>query len=144
MLTAIAGADASDPNTANSTVASGNIPAAGYAAGLSTTALQGKKFAIYVPGTSGATSGFFKNTALSADVQSLYTQAQGVLSAQGATVVTTNVFANSPFQSLGGYSVWGGVNLPYETYAWMQTMDPSVSPTSPAAFKTVTGGLDLM
>jgi hypothetical protein len=45
---------------------------------------------------------------------------------------------------MGGYSSWGGVNLPYETYAWMQTMDPSKSPTSPAAFKTATGGLDLM
>jgi Asp-tRNA(Asn)/Glu-tRNA(Gln) amidotransferase A subunit family amidase len=77
-------------------------------------------------------------------VQALYAQAQSVLTAQGATVVTTNVFADSNFQSLGGYSVWGGVNLPYETYAWMQTMDPAKSPTSPAAFKTATGGLDLM
>jgi Asp-tRNA(Asn)/Glu-tRNA(Gln) amidotransferase A subunit family amidase len=67
-----------------------------------------------------------------------------VLTAQGATVVTTNVFENSPFQSMGGYSSWGGVTLPYETYAWMQTMDPTKSPTTPAEFKAVTGGLDLM
>ena len=138
MLTAVAGYHASDVNTVNSTVVSGNIPAAGYAAGLSTASLQGKRFGIYQPGSTGA----FKNTALSAPVQALYAQAQAVLSAEGATLVS-DVFAGSPFQTMGGYSAWGGVNLPNELYQWMQTMDPDKSPTTPAAFKALTG-LDLL
>jgi Asp-tRNA(Asn)/Glu-tRNA(Gln) amidotransferase A subunit family amidase len=142
MLTAMAGYDASDPNTINSTVASGNIPAAGYGAGLSTTALQGKRFGIYQPGPTGSTSGYFKNTNLSLEVQGLYTAAQQVLTAQGATLVS-DVFAGSNFQSLGGYSNWGGTNLPHELYAWMQTLDSTKSPTTPAEFKDETG-IDLL
>lgn len=138
MLTAIAGYHASDANTALSTVASGHIPAGGYAAGLSTTALQGKRFGIYQPGATNA----FKNTALSADVQAFYSAAQGVLSAQGATLVS-DVFAGSSFQTLGGYSVWGGTNLPFELSEWMKTLDPSKSPTTVAAYKAATG-IDLM
>ncbi len=143
MLTAIAGVDPSDPNTANSTIASGHIPAAGYAAGLSTTSLQGKRFGIYQPGPAGSTSGYFKNTALSADVQTLYTAAENVLVAQGATLVS-NVFSGSSFESMGGYSIWGGTNLPHELYSWMQTLDPAKSPTTPDQFKTATNGIDLL
>jgi Asp-tRNA(Asn)/Glu-tRNA(Gln) amidotransferase A subunit family amidase len=139
MLTAIAGAHPSDPNTAPSTTASGNVPAAGDAASLTTTALQGQRYGIDQPGASGA----FKNTSLSADVQTLYTAARDVLTAQGATVVS-NVFAGSPFQTMGGYSVWGGTNLPHEMFEYMKTLDPTKSPTTPDAFKTATGGIDLM
>jgi amidase len=143
MLTAIAGFDPSDPNTANSTVASGHIPAAGYAAGLSTTSLQGKRFGIYVPGPTGSTSGYFKNSALSAEVSTLYSAAEQVLVAQGATLVS-NPFTGSNFESMGGYSIWGGTNLPHEIYSWMQTLDSSKSPTTPADYKTATGGIDLL
>ena len=143
MLTAIAGFDPSDPNTANSTVASGHIPAGGYAAGLSTTSLQGKRFGIYVAGPTGSTAGYFKNTALSPEVQTLYSAAQQVLVDQGATLVS-NPFGGSSFESMGGYSIWGGTNLPHELYSWMQTLDATKSPTTPDAFKTATGGMDLL
>jgi hypothetical protein len=49
-----------------------------------------------------------------------------------------------PFQTMGGYSVWGSTNLPNELYTWMQTLDPSLSPTTPDANKTATGGIDLL
>lgn len=139
MLTAIAGAHPTDPNSAPATIASGAIPAAGYAAGLSTTALQGKRFGLYQNGTANS----FKNTTLSADVQGFYSAAQSVLTAQGATLVT-DIFAGSPFQTMGGYSVWGGTNLPFEMAEWMKTLDPSKSPTTPADYKTASGGIDLM
>ena len=45
---------------------------------------------------------------------------------------------------MGGYSIWGGTNLPQEIYSWMQTLDSSKSPTTPADYKTATGGIDLL
>jgi hypothetical protein len=76
-------------------------------------------------------------------VSALYDSAKQIVQAQGATLVS-NVFAGSNFQNMGGYSIWGGTNLPHEMYQWMQTLDPSKSPTTPAAFKTATNGIDLM
>jgi len=143
MLSVIAGYDPSDPNTAQSTVASGHIPAAGYAAGLSTTALQGKRFGLYSSAPAGPT-GAFKNTTLSTEAQSLYTAAQQVLVSQGATVVP-DVFTGTNFSTLAAtFSNWGSVNLPYEVNQYMKdTMDPAKSPTSVAAFKAATHGIDL-
>jgi Asp-tRNA(Asn)/Glu-tRNA(Gln) amidotransferase A subunit family amidase len=143
MLSVIAGYDPSDPNTISSTVASGHIPAAGYAASLSTTALQGKRFGLYSSAPTGPT-GAFKNTTLSADAQALYTSAQHVLTAQGATLVP-DVFTGTNFSTLAGtFSQWGSTNLPYEINQWMKdTLDPTKSPTSVAAFKAATHGIDL-
>ncbi len=143
MLSVIAGYDPSDPNTISSTVASGHIPAAGYAAGLSTTALQGKRFGLYSSAPTGPT-GAFKSTTLSADAQALYTTAQGVLTAQGATLVP-DVFTGTNFSTLSAtFSQWGSTNLPYEINQWMKdTLDPTKSPTSVAAFKAATHGIDL-
>jgi Asp-tRNA(Asn)/Glu-tRNA(Gln) amidotransferase A subunit family amidase len=143
MLSVIAGYDPSDPNTAQSTVASGHIPAAGYAAGLSTTSLQGKRFGLYSSAPTGPT-GAFKNTTLSADAAALYTSAQNVLRAQGATLVP-DVFTGTNFSTLAAtFSQWGSTNLPYEINQWMKdTLDPAKSPTSVAAFKAATHGIDL-
>src|SRR5258706_4899448 len=143
MLSVIAGYDPSDPNTISSTVASGHIPAAGYAAGLSTTALQGKRFGLYSSAPTGPT-GAFKNTTLSTEAASLYTSAQNALKAQGATLVP-DVFTGTNFSTLAAtFSQWGSTNLPYEINQWMKdTIDPAKSPTSVAAFKTATNGIDL-
>ncbi len=144
-LTVIAGADASDPNTANSTVASGHLPAAGYSSALSSTSLAGKRFGLF--------STDFKNVTLSADVQALYATDITKLTSLGATVVT-NVFADSAlsakFNTLttalvngSSFSSYSGSNEPYDLQQWFKTMDPAKSPTSIQAFKTQTGR-DLM
>jgi amidase len=138
-LTVIAGADASDPNTANSTVSSGRIPAAGYAAGLSTTSLAGKRFGLF--------STDFKNVTLSTDVNNLYTAATNKLTSLGATVVP-DVFADpnlaKKFNTLAAtFSQYSGTNEPYDIQQWFKTMDATKSPTSIAQFKTLTGR-DLM
>jgi Asp-tRNA(Asn)/Glu-tRNA(Gln) amidotransferase A subunit family amidase len=139
MLGVIAGADASDANTAGSTVASGHLPAAGYLAGLSTTSLQGKRFGLF--------STAFKNVTLSSDVNTLYTATVNKLTSLGATVVTdpfSDPALSTPFNQLAAtFSQYSGSNEPYDLQQWMKTMDPSKSPTSVQAFKTRTG-IDLM
>jgi len=142
MLDAIAGSDISDPNTAP---ANSNIPVGGYTAGLNTTALQGKKF--------GLLSGSFKNVsnapiALSGDVSTLYNQAQSVLTSQGATVSTTDIwnmsYNSKQWNTIGAaFSQYSGTNLPFEINEWMKTMDSTKSPTSVADYKTASG-IDLM
>lgn len=140
MLDAIAGAHPSDPNTHGSSVAAGTIPAAGYAAGLSTEALVGKRFGLFSPA--------FKNSGgaplqLSPDVQSRYTTAVSMLTAQGATPVS-DVFSDpnlsAAFNSIGAtFSGYGGVNLPYEMNEFFKTLDPSRSPTSIAEYVAESG-----
>jgi amidase len=139
MLSVIAGADSSDPNTAGSTVASGHIPAGGYLAGLSTTSLVGKRFGLFTSA--------FKNVSLSTDVNNLYQAAVTKLTSLGATVITdpfSDPALAKPFNTLAAtFSQYSGSNEPYDIQQWFKTMDPSKSPTSLQAFKTRTG-LDLM
>lgn len=140
MLDAIAGQHPSDPNTHGSSVAAGTIPVGGYTAGLSTTALEGKRFGLFSPA--------FKNSQgnplqLSADIQARYSTAVGVLTGQGATVVS-DVFSDpnlsSPFNSIGAtFSGYGGVNLPHEINEFFKTLDPSRSPTSVAQYIAQSG-----
>jgi Asp-tRNA(Asn)/Glu-tRNA(Gln) amidotransferase A subunit family amidase len=139
MLGVIAGSDASDPNTAGSTVASGHLPAGGYLNGLSTTSLQGKRFGLFSPA--------FKNVTLSSEVTSLYTATVSKLTSLGATVITdpfSDPALSTPFNTLAAtFSQYSGSNEPYDLQQWMKTMDPSKSPTSIQGFKTKTG-IDLM
>ncbi|MDB5323153.1 MAG: hypothetical protein JWN40_4784 [Phycisphaerales bacterium] len=139
MLSVIAGADPSDPNTAGSTVASGHIPASGYLAGLSTTSLVGKRFGLFTSA--------FKNVSLSTDANNLYQAAVTKLTSLGATVITdpfSDPALAKPFNTLAAtFSQYSGSNEPYDIQQWFKTMDPSKSPTSLQAFKTRTG-LDLM
>lgn len=131
-LSVIAGYDPSDPKTAAST---GHIPAAGYATGLSSTALQGKRFGLF--------SSAFKNVALSPETQNLYNSDVATLVAQGATVVTdpfSDPALSTAFNTLAAtFSQYSGVNEPYDLTQWMQTLDPTKSPTSVGAFQTKTG-----
>ncbi len=135
-LTVIAGPDASDPKTAASI---GKIPTAGYGAGLSTTSLEGKRFGLFSPA--------FKDVTLSPETQSLYSKDVAILQSLGATVVS-NPFSDpgltTAFNTLGAtFSQYSGVNEPYDLTQWLQTLDPTKSPTSVADFKAKTG-IDLL
>lgn len=132
-LTVVAGSDPGDPNSA---VADANIPVGGYAAGLSTTSLQGKRFGLFSPA--------FKNVTLTPETQTLYNNAIGVLTGLGATVVAdpfgTTPGLSAPFNTLAAtFSRFSGVNTPYDLTQWLQTLDPTESPTSVADFQARTG-----
>lgn len=130
-LDVLAGYDPSDPKTAAS---NGNIPSGGYAAGLSTTSLEGKRIGLFGTG--------FKNVTVSPETQALYNNAVAVLQAQGATVVS-DPFAGTNFTSLGAtFSSLGSLSLPYDINQWMANLGPS-SPHSTAEFKARTG-IDLL
>lgn len=135
-LTVIAGYDASDPKTAAST---GKIPAEGYAEGLSTASLEGKRFGLFSPA--------FKDVTLTPETQSLYDNAISILTGLGATVVAdpfSDPNLTVPFNTLGAtFSRYGSVNTPYDLTQWLQTLDPTKSPTSVAEFEGVTG-IDLL
>ncbi|MDX2098291.1 MAG: amidase [Leptolyngbyaceae cyanobacterium bins.59] len=131
-LSVIAGYDPSDPL---STVAIGKVPTEGYAAGLSTTSLQGKRFGLFGPG--------FRNAELAPETKSLYDNAVSILKGLGAEVVA-DPFAGTNFNTIGAtFSALGGVNTPYDLTQWLKTLDPSKSPTSVAEFKALTG-IDLL
>jgi len=135
-LTVIAGYDASDPKTAASI---GKIPTAGYGAGLSTMSLEGKRFGLFSPA--------FKDVTLSPETQSLYTKDVATLQSLGATVVN-DPFSDpglaTAFNTLGAtFSQYSGVNEPYDLTQWLQTLDPTKSPTSVVDFKAKTG-IDLL
>lgn len=87
-LNTIAGYSPDDPKTV---AANGNIPAAGYTAGLSTTDLQGKRIGLFGTG--------FKDVQLAPQTATLYNQAVGVLQSEGATVVN-DPFAGSTYSSI--------------------------------------------
>lgn len=131
-LTVIAGYDPSDPNSA---VAIGNIPTEGYAAGLSTTSLQGKRFGLFGTG--------FKDVELGEETKSLYENAISILKNLGAEVLE-DPFAGTEFNTLGStFSALGSSNTPYDLTQWLKTLDPTQSPTSVAAFQSETG-IDLL
>ena len=135
-LTVIAGYDPSDPNSAASI---GKIPTDGYAEGLSTTSLDGKRFGLFSPA--------FKDVKLTPETQSLYDNTISVLTGLGATVIA-DPFSDPnlavPFNTLGAtFTRFGGVNTPYDLTQWLQTLDPMKSPTSVEEFEEVTG-IDLL
>jgi len=135
-LTVIAGYDPSDPNSAASI---GKIPTDGYAEGLSTTSLDGKRFGLFSPA--------FKDVTLTPETQSLYDNTISVLTGLGATVIA-DPFSDPnlavPFNTLGAtFTRFGGVNTPYDLTQWLQTLDPMKSPTSVEEFEEVTG-IDLL
>ncbi len=72
-----------------------NIPAGGYTAGLSTTALEGKKFGLVGPGWRDGLPNSIQFLPLAPETESFYNQAIADLEAQGATVMT------DPFEGTG-------------------------------------------
>ena len=123
-LDVIAGPDPSDPKTAAAI-----IPAGGYVAGLTDTALVGKRIGLWGPG--------FKDRTLTAETQVLYDAAVEVLKAQGATVVA-NPFEGTTFSSLTSFPASGN-SLPYDIDQWFASLGASAAATSAADYKAKTG-----
>lgn len=134
MLDVIAGFDSSDFKTVASV---GHIPAAGYVAGLSTMALQGKRIGLYGPGWKNQTvNGMSVPIELTPDTQALYDAAVDALKAQGAIVVE-HPFEGTNFAQLTNFPASGN-SLPYDMNQFFQSLGGS-NPKSYAEFEAMTG-----
>jgi amidase len=134
MLDAIAGYDHTDIKTLASV---GNIPVNGYLAGLSDTALVGKRIGLWGPGWKNRTvNGMSVPIEMTPETQVLYDAAVDVLEAQGAIVVE-NPFLGSnliPLMSFPG----GGNSLPYDIHQFFLSLGGS-NPASEDEFQAMTG-----
>ncbi len=134
MLDVIAGFDSSDFKTVASI---GNIPVNGYVAGLSSTALQGKRIGLYGPGWKNRTvNGQSVPIELTPETKALYDASVAILVAQGATVIE-NPFAGSNFVPLTNFPASGN-SLPYDMNQFFQSLGGS-NPKSYAEFQAMTG-----
>jgi amidase len=134
MLDVIAGFDSSDFKTIASV---GNIPAAGYVAGLSPTALAGKRIGLYGPGWKNRTvNNVSVPIELTPETQALYDAAVDVIEAQGAIVVESP-FAGSSFVPLTNFPASGN-SLPYDLNQFFASLGPSM-PETYAEFQALTG-----
>lgn len=118
MLDAMAGYTPADPKTAG---ARGKLPQGGYAAGFSTTALNGKRIGLYGPG-------WRKSGALDAPTAKLYGAAVKTLRGRGATTVA-DPFRGSAFAAIaradGGYDARGSESLPHDLDAYLRQLGPN-------------------
>ncbi|MCZ0964335.1 amidase [Paracoccus benzoatiresistens] len=121
-LTVLAGFTTEDPKTLASV---GKIPAGGYAAGLSTDGLRGKRLGLYGPG--------WRPDALSDEAAQLYERAQGELTAAGAILVE-DPFAGTDFASLRqitpGTPFFDGrglESLPYDMTCYLRRLGPDAA-----------------
>jgi amidase len=134
MLDVIAGFDSSDFKTVASV---GNIPAAGYVAGLSPTALAGKRIGLYGPGWKNRTvNNVSVPIELTTETQALYDAAVDIIEAQGAIVVE-NPFVGSNFVPLTSFPASGN-SLPYDLNQFFASLGPSM-PETYAEFEALTG-----
>jgi Asp-tRNA(Asn)/Glu-tRNA(Gln) amidotransferase A subunit family amidase len=90
-LDVLAGYSAADPKTVASI---GHVPERGYAAGLNSATLRGKRIGLYGPG--------WRTPALSPETQQLYAASMAEMKRQGAILVT-DPFAGSDFASLAKF-----------------------------------------
>jgi Asp-tRNA(Asn)/Glu-tRNA(Gln) amidotransferase A subunit family amidase len=133
-LDAIAGFDASDFKTVASV---GHIPADGYLAGLSDTALEGKRIGLWGPGWKNRNvNGVSMPIELTPDTQALYEAAVDILEAQGAVIVE-NPFSGSDFTSLTGFPPSGN-SLPYDLNQFFASLG-GANPKTYAEFQAMTG-----
>lgn len=95
-LDVLAGSFPEDPATIG---VDANIPSGGYTAGLSTTALEGKKFGLVGPGWRGGLPSSIQFLPLAPETDAFYQAAIADLEAQGASVVT-DPFAGTGFAEL--------------------------------------------
>lgn len=130
MLEVLAGYTPEDPKTVASI---GHRPEAGYAGGLSETALQGVRVGLYGPG--------WRSKPLTTETQSLYRRAAEELEAEGATVVE-DPFAGSGFAELakllGGYDPRGTESLAYDFELYLARLGPSAVANSFAELVALT------
>jgi Asp-tRNA(Asn)/Glu-tRNA(Gln) amidotransferase A subunit family amidase len=127
-LDTIAGYTIEDPKTIASV---GNIPAKGYAAGLSNTALHRAHIGLYGPGWGGQ--------ALSPETEALYESALAELKARGALVVK-DPFSGSGFADLRNNrppNTTTRVTLPYDFQAYLSHLGPSAPIHTLAEFRAL-------
>lgn len=114
-LDVLAGYSSEDPKTVASI---GNIPAGGYTAGLSDTALEGARVGLYGPG--------WLDVPLSEETVALYANVIAELEAEGAIVVE-DPFLGSNFNTLGpatGYDSRGTESLAYDLNSYLGHLGP--------------------
>lgn len=134
MLDAIAGYDHTDVKTLASV---GNLPVDGYLAGLSDTALAGKRIGLWGPGWKNRNvNGMQVPIEMTPETQALYDACVDVLEAQGATVVE-NPFVGSNFIALTSFP-GGGNSLPYDINQFFLSLG-GTNPSSFEEFEAMTG-----
>ncbi len=121
-LDVIAGYSSEDPKTV---ACIGKRPKGGYAAKLSTTALQGKRLGLYGPG--------WRDSALSEECAALYKRAQNEIAARGATMLE-DPFAGSGFAAIGKpisetyhFDARGMECCPYDVELYLRRLGPSAA-----------------
>lgn len=130
-LDVLAGFTMADPKT---TASIGRLPKGGYAAGLSRTALRGKRLGLYGPG--------WRDQGLSDATAALYARAQGELAARGATLVADPFegtgFAAIRHQAPGPFDRRGLESVPYDLEQYLRRLGPGAALGSFAAFAAAT------
>jgi aspartyl-tRNA(Asn)/glutamyl-tRNA(Gln) amidotransferase subunit A len=127
-LDVLAGYSASDPKT---TASIGHVPERGYAAGLNSVTLRGKRIGLYGPG--------WRTPALSPETQQLYTASIAELKRQG-TILITDPFAGSDFASLARfdgpfqYDQRGEESVAYDMQNYLAHLGPKAPAQSLAEF----------
>jgi len=132
-LDVLAGFTMEDPKTIAGV---GRRPAGGYAAGLSSTALAGKRIGLYGPG--------WRDQGLSPETETLYRRAIAEIEARGATTVA-DPFAGSGFAALsrviegpGHYDARGLESVPYDLHRYLERLGPKAALRSFAEFAAAT------
>ncbi|MGI4858709.1 MAG: amidase, partial [Janthinobacterium lividum] len=128
------------PEDAKTVAGVGMRPRGGYAAGLRTDALQGRRLGLYGPG--------WRNRALSAETTELYQRAQREMTERGA-VLLDDPFAGSGFAELGRpapgsdhFDARGMETLPYDMQKYLERLGPDASVKSWRDFVAATRAED--
>ena len=136
-LDVLAGFTMADPKT---TASVGRIPAGGYAAGLSETALNGSRLGLYGPG--------WRDEDLSGETHALYSRALYELAARGAELVD-DPFEDSGFAAIGlqrppgaRYDSRGMESLPFDLQNYLARLGPDAPVKSFAEFAAATARQD--
>ncbi|MDT7950993.1 MAG: amidase [Acetobacteraceae bacterium] len=133
-LDVLAGFTIADPKT---TASFGHVPAGGYAAGLSTSVLAGKRLGLYGPG--------WRDMPLSDGTTALYRRAQGELTGAGAVLVD-DPFAGSGFSAIGHtipesdneFDARGLESVPHDLDNYLKRLGPAAALKSFAEFAAAT------
>jgi hypothetical protein len=110
----------------------GRIPEGGYAAGLSATSLQGKRFGLLGPGWRTS------NMPMAAETEALYRQAVDVLKAQGAEVVE-DPFLNSGWIEQYGSPRGGASPGAHDMLVYMMGLGEGAAFNSPEEWEALAG-----
>ncbi len=136
-LDVLAGFTMADPKTAASI---GHVPEQGYAAGLSTGSLRGKRLGLYGPG--------WRNLPLSDATTGLYQRAQDELRQAGADLLA-DPFAGTEFAAIariipgpGYYDARGIESVPHDLNNYLARLGPDAAIRSFAAFAEATKAED--